>query len=255
MKKLLTAILLILLCISLAGCGGDSTTTTTDSQDSQTYVQEEDVALTVEVPTEPFAYEITNYGAEIYDANGESCRVRIFIEIKNTGKNPVRLSSGSIQLQDTDGNDVAYRNMYSGSFPKILNSGEIGYYCESPLISEITGPMDLIVIPDVSASEYTSDYIRLEPTDVKIADVVPGEIRATCKVQNNTDEDYTSVYFAVALYDADDNFITMLNTFSNKVPAHQEVELYASSAQWGKIPVDITASTVARYVAYAGVQP
>ena len=173
--------------------------------------------------------------------------MQTIVPVTNTGKVNLYVDGGSFDMEGADGSLIGVQN-YVSAFPQILAPGETGY------IYENTSPETALeetpsIVPHPDISEATVDLIRYDVTDVSVADREYGGINVIGRVTNNTGEDASLVYVAIALYDADGAVVDVVFTvLTDGLAAGAQMGFEASSFS---LPENVTAEQVADYSVWA----
>lgn len=135
MKKITAALLVMVLCLGLAACGGsdNSDASTTDTEGSTSTTETEVPAETS--TKDEVAYEVTYTNARAYENSIGTTWVQTIIEVTNTGSEDLYLNSGSYDLEDAEGNLIASQTLVS-VYPQIISSGEKAYYYEETTLDK-----------------------------------------------------------------------------------------------------------------------
>lgn len=193
-------------------------------------------------------YEITYKKAVTWEDSIGTIWVQVIVEINNTGTIPIYLSSGSYDLENSEGSIIA-NEQYVSEYPRVLAVGEKGYlYDETTLDNAVSGT--LTVVPRINSEEATIDCIRYPVTEIFLSDTTYYGIKAVGRIENttNADEDST-IYVVIILYDSDNNPIGILkDLITDDFSAGSKIGFEATSLS---MPDTITTSSVASYKAYS----
>lgn len=193
-------------------------------------------------------YEITYKNVESWVNSIGTTRVQVIVEIKNTGKIPIYLSSSSYDLEDSTGKLIAAKSLIS-TYPNVIKSGEKGYmYDETSLENAIEGKLN--VIPRISAKKATVACIRYEVSEITISDTSYLGPKMSGRIQNTTTKDEDGLIYVVGiLYNNDGNPIGVLyDIITENLPAGNKIGFEATSLS---MPKTVNTSTIKTYQVYA----
>jgi uncharacterized membrane protein len=192
-------------------------------------------------------YKITYSNATLYKNLINSVRVRVIVEITNTGTSDLYLNSCTLDLEDKSGSLVATLGHVT-AYPKVISSGEKAYYYEDTTVEGISANTALTIVAHPKIYKAKIDNVRFPVTDVKFVDTTYGGVKVSGRVENTSDKDENLLHVAVVLYDASDNKpIAVLFTFAD-VAAGDKMG-FEATAQY--LPDAITKSSTVRFKAYA----
>jgi len=231
MKKIFVFFLALICFVSLTGCDfliddeGGTNGTTTESE---------------------MAYEITFTSVVLHEDSIGSVWADIIAEVSNTGTIDLYLSSGSIDLEDGNGDLVDVLNLVS-VYPQVISPGEKAYYFENTIIDDVseTETLNLVLHPEIE--EATIEKSSFPVTDVTLSNDEYSGIEATGRVENTSDEDESMLYVVIVLFGSDDKPMAVLLSIDD-VDAGVKQGFTASALS---ISDDITAASVTRYEVYA----
>jgi hypothetical protein len=249
MKKAVIFVLILGIVLSLAACGSSPAT----EEPAAPGASPEGGATKVETtapatPAAEPAYTVTYQKATTYTNSIGTTWVQCIAEIENTGSVPLYLSSGSYDLEDSDGNLVASQTLVS-EYPVVLDVGEKGYMYDEDILEDVEGGTELTLVPRISAEAAKIDLVRLNVTDVQISDDKYGGVKALGRVENTTTEEQDMVYVAIVLFDAAGTPIGLLFTIlMDPLKAGDKIGFEASTLS---VPDSLAAASVASYTTYA----
>ena len=256
MKRVLSTLLVILIAMSLCGCGdssgpaSDTPSTPADIAGNNPQNSPEDTAQEpdpAQDDIEEVAYEVTYTNAKIYTNSIGTVWSQVIVEIENTGSSDLYLSSGAYDLEDTDGNLIASETMVS-TYPDVISPGEKAYmYNETTLDNAVEG--DIVVLARPSVDKAKVDNIRYSVTDISISDGQYGDLKALGRVENTSDEDSSMTYIVIIMKDSNSTPIgQMFTILTDDLKAGDKIGFEMSAFA---LPDDITADSVADFIAYA----
>lgn len=256
MKKLIAIVLAAV--FVLAGCSAnllDPTLLPAAADEQQTAELQSTAEPTSEATLEPTekpkaeaAYEITYQNVFSWVNSIGTTHAQIIVEITNTGGEPLYLSSGSYDLEDTFGNLIASKK-YISEYPIVLLPGEKGYMHDETMLDNPAPESGLVVVPRISAELAKIEHISLTISDVAITDKKYLGINVLGRVENTTADPQSMVYIVMVLYDADGIPLgVMFTILTDEIAAGDKIgfEMTAYS-----MPDTITADDVGSYVVYA----
>lgn len=192
-------------------------------------------------------YEITYESVKTWTDSIGNNWAQVIVEFKNTGDNPIYLSSGSYDLEYTDGTVVANKN-YISIYPEILQSGEKGYLYDESILD--IKPMETLVVkPRINPKKATVPSLRLDVKQVTLSDVQYLGPKAIGKIENSTNKDITStIYVAIVLYNSKKEPIGILtDLITENLAAKNSIGYEATNIM---LPDEITVELIDSYVAY-----
>lgn len=198
----------------------DSTITSTVTSEEKSGTSQSEVKDTPTKTPEKESFEIGESKTTLYKSSIGTTWVQICVPVKNTGTTNLYLSSGSIDLENSEGHLVESRNMVS-SYPQVLLPGEIGWYYEETTL-DIDPSSELKAIPHVDIKAAKIDCIRYEVSDITISDDKYSGIKITGRVENKTEKDESLPYVVIFLYDENDSFIGSAFTIMDKLAAGEK---------------------------------
>lgn len=218
MKKVVAAVLLFTLCITLCACGSAAPADTAVSDPAVTDASPFSVdtsAITSETdstfaPDENISVEVL-YEEVLLDLDGEGAKY--VAEIKNTSNFPIKISNVSIDVEKEDGTLLKVVD-YISAYPSIIDAGESAFICES-----IVTMLD----SDITASEATVAKLKFkyEKAVMPELDVELLTINYTVKtsfpnivgkVKNNGTEDISNLIVSVPVYSSEGELQTVIYT-------------------------------------------
>ncbi len=230
MKKILAFMSMFLLVFTLVGCFG-----TTDPDDDKKPNTNETVS-----------FETTHTSVILEKNSIGTVWVYVLAEVTNTGNTDLFLKAGSIDLEDASGALVDVLNLVS-VYPQIISPGEKAYYYESTTLENVSENASLTVVLHPEISKSKTDKSTFPVTDIVLIDEEYWGMKATGRVENTSQEDDSSVYIAVVLFDLNNKPFAVLMTIES-VNTGVKKGFSASSLSF---PDTITKSSVSKFVAYA----
>ena len=232
MNKFMKLLLAAGMCFSLMGCASG-----TASNNVSKVVEKKEKSKDV-------AWEAGDPVVDTWSDSGGQRWIQIVCPVENTGKKNLYLKNSTIDIEDSEGILVDSMTSITGK-PDVLKPGDTGYYYEITMLDS-SSPLDLKVVPHLKIEEATVDYIRLETSQVNIADRDYGGLKITGRVENNTEDDFDVVVIAAFLYNAENKVLASEYTVLDDVLANDKygfsVEVYRE---------DITADKVDHYEVFA----
>ena len=204
--------------------------------------------ISIKEPEAKIEYEITYKNVESWVNSIGTTRVQVIVEIQNTGKIPIYLSSSSYDLEDSTGKLIAAKSLIS-TYPNVIKSGEKGYmYDETSLENAIEGKLN--VIPRISAKKATVACIRYEVSEITISDTSYLGPKMIGRIENTTSEDENRLIYVVAiLFNSQKEPIGILtDLIYDDLPAGSKMGFEATSLS---LPKTVTTSTIDSYLIYA----
>ena len=254
MKNTSKAFLTGILCLCMSACGSSSKpdSSKADEKEETAAAEEKTEEETKEEAPkeetkEAVAWETGEARAVTYTDSIGSVWVQVICPVTNTGTKNLYLSSGTMDLEDTDGHLVESLSMVS-VFPEVIQPGETAYYYEETILDG-GDPGALNVLPHVKVKEAKVDCIRFEISDVDIADESYGDVKVTGRVENTTSEDENLVQVIALLFDADNNLIAL--PFTYLTDGLTAVDKIGFSMTTFSVPDSVTAGAVDHYEVYA----
>lgn len=232
MKKILIIILTLSMMLSLSACdlllpaGGGAENNTTES------------------PADP--YKITFSSVNTYNSVG-TIWAQVIVEIENTGSYDLFLKTGTCDLEDSEGNLVASKDI--SAYPQIIAPGEKGYYFDEYMIESLTEPTELKIIPRPQIVKSTTAHITYSVTDISITDFAYNRINVMGRVENTSDSTGSMVYVAITLFNEASEPIGLAYTvLTNDLTPDQKVGFETPRLS---LPDGITSDSIASYTAVA----
>lgn len=233
MKKILIIILTLCMMLSLSACAllllaGSVTESSTIT----------------EATSDP--YKITFSSVNTYNSAGRIWAQAI-VEIENTGSYDLFLKTGTCDLEDSEGNLVASRDI--SAYPQIIAPGEKGYYFDEYIIDSLTEPMELKIIPRPQIVKSTTAHITYSVTDIIITDFAYNRINVMGRVENTSDSKGSTIRVAVTLFNEASEPIGLVSTvLSDDLTPGQKVGFETPRLS---LPDGITSDSIASYTAVA----
>lgn len=243
MKKILIIILTLCMMLSLSACSllllaGVGTENNTQFTEINTINKAEDISN---------PYEITYSSVKTYKDSIGITYAQVIVEIENIGSYDLYLDAGTCDLEDTEGNLVASRNM--NAFPQVISPGEKAYYYEECILDSLAEAIELNVIPRPQIKKSTTEHITYSVSDVNITDFTYGGIRVMGRVENTTDSEGSLVHIAITLFnEASEPIGVVYTVLTDAITPGEKVGFEAVSLSF---PDEITADSVASYTAVA----
>ena len=233
MKKILIIILTLCMMLSLSACdllllaGGGTESNTTES------------------PSDP--YKVAFSSVKTYSCSLGVIHAQVIVEIENTGSSDLYLNYGACDLEDSEGNLIASKDMTP--YPRIIAPGEKAFYYEEYSMDSLTEPIELKIIPRPQIAKSTSEHITYPVTDISITDFEYGGIKVLGRVENTSDSEGSMVRVAITLFDEASEPIGLVSTvLTGDLTPGEKVGFEATSLF---LPDEITADSVASYTAIA----
>lgn len=171
--------------------------------------------------------------------------VQVSWAVKNTGKVNLYLSSGSADIENSEGTLEDSVSMIS-AYPEVIKPGETAYYYERTLYDgSATSGLSVVTHSDVEKA--TVDCVRYEVSEVSVKDEQYLGAKVIGRVENTTDEDETMAEVAAILYDADKNLIGVEFTYIDGDLAAGDKKAFECSS----LRTDLKAADIASYEVYA----
>lgn len=261
MKKLLSILVVMAVCVSLTACGGgpsnvDSSTKETSKENDSVQADapreepiEEEPEQTKAEEQKGESYEITYQNVRTWIDSIGVTWAQVIVEITNAGSENLYLSSGSFDLEDADGNLVTSKSLVS-TYPNVLAPGEKGYMYEETVLENYSGDGDLTLSarPDVEKAKV--DLIRYETTDVTVSDKEFGGVGVMGRVENTTDEAADGMVYIVAFF-YDESGVPIGSAFTILSEDLEPGSKIGFEFTGFSLPDDITADAVASTTVYA----
>lgn len=255
MKKLLIALLALVLCFGLAACGSSSGDKDSQSKDEEkteeaaedNSEEEAEEEAKEEVSDEP-QWEMGESIVRTWVDSIGSQWVQLVSPITNTGGVNLYLSSAKIDIEDEAGHLVDSKDMIS-VYPQVLMPGETGYYYEETIL-EGAEAASFKALPHEDVEKASVECIRLGISDVEIKEDTYGGVAVTGRVENNTSEPQSSIYVVALLKGADGSLLGIVyDIMLDELKVGDKVGFSASGFS---LPDEVTLESVASYevVAY-----
>lgn len=275
MKKMLTLMLALAICLSMTACGSSSDTpsdettdgagATSDTGDAAGQAAEDEEqpeATNTETPdadseedpaveepadvSEP-AYEVGYSNVEVWTDSIDTTWAQTVVAIQNTGDTNLYLNSSAYDLEAEDGTLVAAQS-YVSCFPDVLAPGETGYMYEETTIDNYSGDGALTVIPHLDVENSSVEPVRYEVTDLTVSDDEYLGVSVMGRVANTTDTDGEMVYVTVVLLDANGDPLGLMFTIIDSLAAGDQQGFEATAMS---MPDSVNADAVASTEVYA----
>ena len=235
MKKALSIITVLSLIMSLTSCMGS----TPAIQDEETLIEAKEEQTIKKVSEEKVSYEITDNRIKTWTNSIGTTWMQGIVEITNTGNTDLYLSSGKFEIDDSEGNIVAVKDLIS-VYPQVIAPGEKAYYYdETTLDSSADGQYTLI--PTISAEKARVSRVRYETGSFTLSDKEYLGIQALGKITNTTEKEESMPLIVVFLFNSDNNLIGLMFTYGSKIAPG---ETTAENVSALSMPDDITSSSV-----------
>ncbi len=156
-------------------------------------------------------YETVYTKATVYHDGTAKTRVRIIVQIRNTGKETLYLGSSSVDLVDESGKQIATKS-YLCAYPNVLKPGETALLAEDTFLDSDPGTDELRVVPHLDIGKAKVDCIRYAISGESLTESMFGGIGMTGRIQNTSSETASAVYVVANLYDADHHGIGQIFT-------------------------------------------
>lgn len=251
MKKFLKFILIIFaLIIAISSCVAvtrrDKAEETTQKSENTESVRESTTKDKGKGKDEA-SYSITLAKANTWTSRANSQWTQVIVEITNTGKSNLYISSGAYDLEDESGKLIASRK-YVSSYPDVIAPGEKAYmYDETTLDDTVDG--ELSVVPHVDVKKAQVDLVRFPVTEVSFSDDEIWGIRALGRIENTSQETQKLTYVSIALYNISGECIGVLSTtVTEDIAPNGKIGFETTSLA---LPDNVTADAIASYTAYA----
>lgn len=230
MNKFMKLLLAAGMCFSLMGCASG-----TASNNVSKVVEKKEKSKDVD-------WEAGNPVVDTWSDSHGKRWIQVVCPVKNTGKKNLFLKDSTIDIEDSEGMLVDSLDVYG--MPNVLKTGDTGYYYKRNQLDS-NAPLDLKLEPHLKIEEATVDYIRLETSQVNIADRDYGGLKITGRVENTTDEDFDEIDVVIYLFDAENKVIASDGAILDDVLAKEKygfsIEIYG----------DLTADVVDHYEIFA----
>ena len=175
-------------------------------------------------------------------------RIQVIAEITNTGEIPIYLSTSSYDLEDSNGQIIASKQLVS-TYPDVIEPGEKGYlYDETSLDNIVYG--QITVVPRISAKKATVSCIRYESSEISISDTNYYGPKIVGRITNSTDKDETGLIYVVAILYSNNNIPigVLTDVITDDFPKGARIGFEATTLS---MPDTITSNSIASYKIYA----
>ncbi len=134
--------------------------------------------------------------------------IKVAVPVKNTGTTNLYLSSCSIDIEDSNGALEDVITMVS-VYPQVIQPGETAYYFEETTYDgkSMSG---LKAIPHVEVEKAKVPCVRYVVSDVQLKDQDYFGAKAMGRVENTTEQDGSSVYVVMHLFNEDHNIVGVI---------------------------------------------
>ena len=253
MKKLLVMALALCMMLNLSACGllllagagtesNNENTATKPATESTTESATKPTTKT-EAPSDP--YKITFSSVNTYHSFGVWAQA--IVEIENTSSYDLFLKGGTCDLEDSEGNLVASKDI--SAYPQIIAPGEKGYYFDEYLIESLTEPIELKIIPRPQIVKSTTAHITYSVADINITDCPHNRIVVLGRVENTSGSKGSMVYVAITLFNEASEPIGLAYTvLTDNLTPGQKVGFETARLS---LPDGITSDSIASYTAVA----
>ena len=246
MKKALLIILALCMILAMSACfvppvgGGMGSSNESDNESTN-----ETKATEATTTSDP--YKITYSSAKTYRSDTSTTWVQAIAEIENTGSYNLYLRTGKCDIEDSEGNLVASRDM--SVYPQIIAPGEKAVYYDEYVIDSLPEPAELKIVPRPDVVKSLTKHVTYSVTDISIADYIYGGIKVVGRMENTSKYEESMIYVAVTLYNEASEPIGLVYTILyDKIAPGEKVGFEAANAS---LPDEVTADSVASYTAVA----
>ncbi len=192
------------------------------------------------------AFDIPYTKAEYLEGEDGNCRIRVVIQIRNTGTVPLWISgASSFDVQDGEGKVLASCPFALPS-PESILPGESSLSVEYVKVEEApAGP--LTVIDNIYAEDETNLCLRYPVSEIELWDLPGKGLQMTGTLLNNGNVTVYYVYLIVNLYDSEHRPIGQLKGIMNDtLQPWEETQITA-----GEFLPFVKAEEVAEYEVFA----
>lgn len=236
--KLIAAITAMLLCF--AGCAAAEFESVSELQ------QETEAATEPDTEVAPVSdAQITYADVSTWTDSIGSTWYTAVVEVENTGTATVMLSTCSMDVEDASGALVGTMDL-GKSVPEILGPGEIGYYIKTSTM-DYTLPDEFRLVPHTKFAEH-DEPTRYPISDISIKDTDYNGVKATCRVENNTDESISSPRISIILLGEDNHAVARIMTYAGEFAPGEKIGVECRALTMAP---GITADSISGYVAVA----
>ena len=238
MKKALIIILTLCMMLTLTACFMPPVGDETEGNAENTTTKTESLS-------DP--HKITYSSVKTYKDSIGITWAQAIVEIENTGSSNLFLHTGACDLEDSEGNLIASKDM--SVYPQIIAPGEKAFYYDEYVLDTLAEPIDLKIIPRPEIVKSSSKHITYSVTDISITDHAYGGIKVMGRVTNTSESEESMIYVAVTLFNEASEPIGLVYTIlTDDLAPGEKVGFEATSLS---LPSDVTASSVASYTAVA----
>lgn len=208
MKKTIALIILAAM-LAATGCGSEPNITVGEG----TWTKDKET--TEAVKSEP-ASELVDVTTKVFTNSIGTTWVVGIATVKNTGNCDLYISNAGMDIETADGKLVDTMTLASET-PTVISPGETTIiYGEQ----SVSADGDYKVVPTYKAVEAKIPNTRYEVSDVSLSeDDLMGTLEVVGRVENGGDEDQSMIRIAIILYDADNQIIGVMSTYSDEIPA------------------------------------
>lgn len=167
------------------------------------------------------------------------------VEVENNGNSSIMLSSATMDVEDESGALAGIIDL-GRSIPEIIEPGEIGYYIATNIL-DYTVPDGHRLNPHIKAEAH-NEPTRYPISDVSIKDTDYNGVKATCRVENNTDESISSPRVSIILLGEDNHAVARIMTYAGEFAPGEKIGVECSALTMAP---GITADSISGYVAVA----
>ncbi len=236
--KHIAAITAMLLCFT--GCAAEKFETVSETQ------HETEAATDSDTEAAPVSDAQITYAdvSTWMDSIGSTWYTAV-VEVENTGTATIMLSTCSMDVEDASGALVGTMDL-GKSVPEILGPGEIGYYVKTSTM-DYTLPDGFQLVPHTKFAEHDAPK-RYPVSEVTLSDTDYFGVKATCRVENNTDKSISSPCVSIILLGEDNHAVARIMTYAGEFAPGEKIGVECSAL---KMAPGITADSISGYVAVA----
>ena len=196
------------------------------------------------VPEPGAHWETVSSGAEVCSSSAGARYVHAWIEIRNTGDQPLYLDATTFEIEDSEGDLGQVLDLVT-AFPQVLMPGELGVYEETARADEDLPDEGLAVVSRLEVKPAEVECVRYDVTGFKLKTDKQGNTTGKGRVENGTDKDADGfIYVAALCYDGDGAFMgTIWTIIMEEIPAGERQAFETGSPVW-KAHADDIAETV-----------
>lgn len=167
------------------------------------------------------------------------------VEVENDGNSSIMLSSATMDVEDESGALAGIIDL-GRSVPEIIEPGEIGYYIATNIL-DYTVPNGHRLNPHIKAEAH-DEPTRYPISDISIKDTDYNGVKATCRVENNTDKSISSPRVSIILLGEDNHAVARIMTYAGEFAPGERIGVECSALTMAP---GITADSISGYVAVA----